>query len=179
MSKLKETLSKLAEDYKFAIQRQIAVEKLQASGKLRQSITKELTDSGFSITSDEVHAYLLTDKGYRGNKTSVDRTKIDRLREWARKKGFRKFETIKSTGMRRFAKVSNKDSYWNGIAYAIRKKQQEHGTIKRYGYKGSDILQTVYDLQKVKIESDISLAVREDIVNGIKADFKFENIKIQ
>ena len=73
-----------------------------------------MTDSGFSITSDEVHAYLLTDKGYRGNKTSVDRTKIDRLREWARKKGFRKFETIKSTGMRRFAKVSNKDSYWNG-----------------------------------------------------------------
>ena len=53
------------------------------------------------------------------------------------------------------------------------------GSIKRYGYKGSKIIDTVYQMEKDKTEDEIALAIQEDLVQGIKADFKFDNIKIQ
>ena len=179
MSRLKETLSKLAKEYQEKIQRQIAIEKLKSSGNLKDSIKSELTEDGFSITSDAINAYLLGDKGYDYKNGGKDESKIDRIERWARNKGLRPSSTVKSTGMRSFSKIKNARRQYRDMAYMISRSMNRKGSIKRYGYKGSDIIDRVYDMQKKKTIEEITLAFKQDIVDGIKADFKFDNLKIE
>lgn len=181
MSKLKETLSKLAKEYQEKIQRQIVIEKLKSSGGLRDSIKSELTDNGFEITSYAINAYLLGDKGYRPkSKGGRDekKAKLERIKAWMKSKGIRPYSKLSSGGTK-FRKLKNEDKQYNQAAYFINRSMNRKGSIKRYGYKGSEIIDRVYDMQKAKTVEDITLAFKEDIVNGIKADFKFDNLKIE
>ena len=179
MSRLKEVLSKLAKDYQENIQRQIVIEKLKSSGNLRSSIQSELTKDGFTITSNAINAYLLGDKGYDYKNGGKNESKISRIEEWARSKGLRPSSTVKSTGMRSFSKIKNARRQYRDMAYMISRSMNRKGSIKRYGYKGSDIIKRVYDMQKAKTTEEITLAFRKDIVDGIKSEFKFDNLKIQ
>lgn len=180
MGKLKETLKNLAEDYQSAVMRRIATEKMVASGKLRKSIDYKVTDDGFVIESDSEYSYLLGEEGYQANKSrSKDNGKIDRLKSWAKKRGFRPFTTVKSTGMRRFSKIKNKDRYWDRVAFMLRASMQKKGTIKRFGYKGSNIIKKVNTEMKAKTSDMIMEAYRLDLIQGMKQQFKFDNIKVE
>lgn len=64
MGKLKETLKNLAKEYQTEIQRLIVQEKLVDKGDLKNSIKYKVTEDGFSIESDEKHAYILGSNGY-------------------------------------------------------------------------------------------------------------------
>jgi len=181
MGKLKETLSKLAKDYKEKIQRQISIEKLTASGKLKDSIRLELNEQGFSITSDAVNAYLLTDKGYKPKRSSSreeKKEKLERIKKWMRSKGIRPYRKLSNGGVK-FSKLKNEEKQYDQAAFFINRSMNRKGSIKRYGYKGSNILRTVLDMNRDKTEQEITLAIRQDIIDSMKADFKFDNIKIQ
>lgn len=181
MGKLKDTLSKLAKEYQQKIQRQIVIEKLNASGELRDSIKSELTKDGFTISSDAVNAYLLGDKGYRPKRTSTrqeKKEKLERIKSWMRSKGIRPYTKLDSGGIK-FKKLKNAEKQYDQAAFFINRSMNRKGSIKRYGYKGSKIIDTVYQMEKDKTEDEIALAIKEDLVQGIKADFKFDNIKIQ
>ena len=180
MGKLKEALRELAEDYQSAMMRKIATEKMVASGKLRKSIDYKVTEDGFTIESDSEYSYLLGEDGYEANKSrSKDNGKIDRLKDWARKRGFRPFTTVKSTGMRRFSKIKNKNKYWDRVAFMLRASMQKRGTIKRFGYKGSNIIKKVSQEMKSKGYDVIMEAYRLDLIQGMKQQFKFDNIKVE
>lgn len=181
MSRLKEVLSKLAKDYQENIQRQIVIEKLKSSGNLRNSIQSELTKDGFTITSNAINAYLLGDKGYKPkNKGSREdkKEKLERIKTWMKSKGIRPYSKLSSGGTR-FRKLKNEDKQYNQAAFFINRSMNRRGSIKRYKYKGSDIIKRVYDMQKAKTTEEITLAFRKDIVDGIKSEFKFDNLKIQ
>lgn len=173
MSKLSEVLAKLSKKYVLDLQREILAEDLNASGKLVKSIQAELTPDGFEVSSDVVYSYLLTDKGYRSNKVG-GKDKFDRLGEWARKKGMQPLLRDKKG---RFKKV-DKNSY-RRLGFLLARSMAEKGTIKRYGYKGSNILNKVSEMNQTETTELIVEALKIDIIDGIKADIKLNNIKIQ
>jgi hypothetical protein len=181
MSKLSEVLAKMSKDYLDAIKRQIVIEKLNASGDLVRSIREEVTSDGFSISSEAVNAYLLTDKGYKPKKAGTreeKKQKLERIKNWMKSKGIRPYTRLSSGGVK-FKKLKNPEKQYDQAAFFINRSMNRKGSIKRYGYKGSDILQTVYDMQSKKSEEEITMAIRQDIIDGIKADIKLNNIKIQ
>lgn len=181
MGKLSKVLSDLAKDYEQKIKRQILIEKLNASGDLRNSIKTELDSQGFTISSDAINAYLLGDKGYkpkRAGSREEKKAKLERIKNWMKSKGIRPYIRTSSGGTR-FRKMTNPEKQYNQAAFFINRSMNRKGSIKRYGYKGSDIIDTVYQMNKDKTVEEITLAFKQDIIDGIKADFKFNNIQIK
>ena len=179
MGKLKEALSKLAEDYQMAMQRQIAAERMVASGKLQKSIDYKVTEDGFTIESDQEYSYLLGDDGFEGNKSrSKDNSRIQRIEDWIRKRGIRPTERL-SGNRRKFKKINNRRKEMRNLAFMISRSINQKGTIKRFGYKGSNIIKKVNDRMKSKGYDMIMEAYRLDLIQGMKQQFKFDNIKVE
>lgn len=179
MSKLKEALSNLAREYKEEIQRRIVQEDLVDKGDLERSIRDEVSDNGFSLISDEKYAYILGSNGYL---KKWRRPPAQELAEWARRKGMR---PMMRDSKGRFKKVT-KDSYLRlGFALANSidgkgdKNRGRNGTAKRFGYRGSRIIQKVNQQMEGKLSGVIMEAYKLDLIQGMKQDFKFDNIKIQ
>lgn len=171
MGILKESLSKLAKMYQDEIQRRIIQEDLVDKGGLRDSITHNVTNDGFSISSDKNYAYLLGANGYLKR---FNRPPAQKPAEWARSKGIRPlFRDSKG----RFKKI-DRHSY-RRLGFALAKSIDEKGTVKRYGYRGSRIIPQVNQLLEGKLSGEITEAYKLELVQGMKQTFKFENIKIE
>jgi hypothetical protein len=171
MSRLKETLSKLAKEYQERIQRSIQDEDLTATGSLKKSIRVEEQEDGFSILSDEKYANLLGNFGYL---KTWGKPSPYNLAQWAKTKGMRPMLRDKRG---RFRKITEK-SYLS-LGFALAKSIDKKGTIKRYGYKGSRIIYNVNKEMEGKVSGEITEAFKLDLVNGMKQDFKFDNLKIE
>ena len=180
MGNLSKALKNLAEDYQMAIMRQISAEKLNASGSLRKSIEYKVTDKGFTIESDKEYAFLLGEDGASPTKKNSGGKKLDNIRDWIKAKGIRPLTKLKSGGYKfKGKRIKNKNSAMNSLVYIMNKTISEKGTIKRYGYKGSGILQKVNDRMKSKGFDVITEAYKLDLINGMKQEFKFDNIKVE
>ena len=171
MGKLKEVLSDLAKDYKEAIQRLIVQEELVDKGDLKNSIRFEVTDTGFSITSDKKYANLLGSNGYlkRWSKPPAQK-----LAEWAKRKGMR---PLLRDSKGRFKKMT--DRSFLSLGYALAKSIDKEGTIERFNYRGSRIIQRVNQQMEGKLAGEITEAYRLELIEGMKQTFEFDNIKIQ
>lgn len=171
MSKLKDTLSKLAKEYQESIQSEIQKEDLVSKGDLKNSITYEMTKDGFIIKSDEKYAYILGSNGYL---KKWDKPPANKLAEWAKRKRMR---PLFRDSRGRFKKLT--ESSYLSLGFALAKSINKNGTVKRYGYRGSRIIQKVNMRLEGKVEGEITEAFELDLVQGMKQDFKFDNIKIQ
>ena len=171
MGKLKEVLSDLAKDYKEAIQRLIVQEELVDKGDLKNSIRFEVTDNGFSITSDEKYAHLLGSNGYLKR---WSRPPAQKLAEWAKRKGMR---PLLRDSKGRFKKMT--DRSFLSLGYALAKSIDKEGTIERFNYRGSRIIQRVNQQMEGKLAGEITEAYRLELIEGMKQTFEFDNIKIQ
>ena len=171
MGKLKEVLSDLAKDYKEAIQRLIIQEELVDKGDLKNSIRFEVTDNGFSITSDEKYAHLLGSNGYLKR---WSRPPAQKLAEWAKRKGMR---PLLRDSKGRFKKMT--DRSFLSLGYALAKSIDKEGTIERFNYRGSRIIQRVNQQMEGKLAGEITEAYRLELIEGMKQTFEFDNIKIQ
>ena len=179
MGKLTKAIADLAKEYEERLKRQILIEKLNASGKLRESISAKASEKGFEITSDEVYAYLLGEKGYKAKRAGSrqeKKEKLERIVRWMKSKGIRPY-TKTSGGGTKFKKLSNPEKQYNQAAFFINRSMNRKGTIKRYGYKGSNIVEETFKAMSRKTDV-LAEAYLEDIVSEIKS-FKFENITIQ
>lgn len=183
MGKLKETLRNLAKEYQTEIQRLIVEEKLVDRGSLKNSIKYDVSDDGFSIKSDEKHAYLLGSSGYlkKWGHVNID-SGADRLGEWARRKGMQPLMRDKKG---RFRKVTRHS--WSQLGFLLarsisgkgKKKVAPNGSVERFGYRGSRIIQRVNQKLEGKVSGEIMEAYKLDLIQGMKQEFKFDNIKIQ
>lgn len=177
MSKLKEALSNLAKEYKEEIQRRIVEEDLVDKGNLKNSIRFEMTDDGFSLLSDEKYAYILGANGYL---KQWGRPPAQKLAEWAKRKGIRP-----RSKKGRFTKITEKSYLSLGFALSRsingegKRNKGANGTVKRFGYRGSRIIQKVNQQLEGKLKGEITEAYKLDLIQGMKQDFKFDNIKIQ
>ena len=174
MGKLKKALEGLAKDYQMTIWREMSANKLNASGRLRDSIKYDVSEDGFTIESKEFHSLLLGGDGRRrGTQPSTDV-----ILSWMKSKGIRPIRRLK--GGVKFSRMNtNKRSAEKSAAFAIAKSIKGNGTIKRFGYKGSNIIKDATERMVAKGYEPIMDAYKQDLVEKMKQEFKFDNIKIQ
>lgn len=155
---LNKALRKLIEDWRKRLEAQAKIDKTHATGRFSKSFDGNLTEDGLNITSNVDYAYAV-DEGAKANQTTRI-PNIGKITEWARHKRLRPYRKLASGGTK-FVKVT--DASMKSMAYMISKTIKEKGTIKRFGYKGSGIFDTVYKSIRNKIGSDIEEAYGKDI----------------
>ena len=178
MGKLKEALESLAKDYQMTIWREMSANKLNASGRLKDSIKYDVSEDGFTIESKEFHSFLLGEDGRRrGTQPSTDV-----ILSWMKSKGIRPIRRLK--GGVKFSRMNtDKRSAEKSAAFAIAKSIKSNGTIKRFlqkhGTGGSNIIKDATERMVAKGYEPIMDAYKQDLVEKMKQEFKFDNIKIQ
>ena len=155
-------LNKIAEEFKVRLQRGAKLDKTVATGKFANSFKVKVKDDSIEISSDAEYAEYVINGALPSNSNAGWEKKKQGIESWIRAKGIRPYRQLKSGY--KFAKTSTiKDSAYKSAVFAIMKSIADRGTIKRFGYKGSDLFERVYDEIRDKIGVGITEAYSEDL----------------
>ena len=160
---LKKALEELVVEYKKKLSAQAKIDKTHATGRFAKSFESKVTEDGFEITSSVPYAKAV-DKGAKPNQTTRI-PNLGKILEWAKAKRLRPYRKTSSGGTR-FVKVTDKSMF--RMALGISKVIKKQGTIKRFGYKGSGIFDTVYKSISKKIGVEIGSAYSKDIQEELR-----------
>ena len=167
-------LNKIAEEFKVRLQRGARLDKTVATGKFANSFDAKVKDDSIEITSDVSYAKYVVDGTIPSNSNIGWEKKKKSIESWIKAKGIRPYRKLKSGY--KFAKTSTlKDSAYKSAVFAIMRSTSERGTIKRFGYKGSNIFERVYKEIEDKIGVDITEAYSEDLKNEIRKIININN----
>ena len=154
-------LNKIAEEFKVRLQRGARLDKTVATGKFANSFKVKVEDDSIEITSDAKYAKYVVDGTYPSNNNAGWENKKRNIESWIKAKGIRPYRKLKSGY--KFAKTSTlKNSAYKSAVFAIMNSISERGTIKRFGYKGSNLFERVYKEIEGKIGVDME-AYSEDL----------------
>lgn len=138
---------------------QLRIDRTNATGDTAESIDYSISDGEITILSDLALKYIDEGRGPGGQPA------FSEIAEWARAKGIKPRggggSFIKSNAITEFWMVRN-------IAKAI----ANNGTIKRFGYKGSGIIEFVYGRNKNEISDGLFLEYGKDVDTMIKEIIK-------
>ncbi len=155
-------LNKIAEEFKVRLQRGARLDKTVATGKFANSFNVKVEDSSIEITSDASYANYVIDGTLPSNSSAGWESKKRNIESWIKAKRIRPYRRLK--GGVKFAKTSTlKDSAYKSAVFAIMRSTSERGTIKRFGYKGSNLFERVYKEVEKKIGVEITEAYAEDL----------------
>ena len=153
---------KIAEEFKVRLQRGARLDKTVATGKFANSFKVKVEDDSIEITSDAEYAKYVVDGTLPSNSNAGWEKKKRNIESWIKAKGIRPYRKLKSGY--KFAKTSTlKNSAYKSAVFAIMKSIADRGTIKRFGYKGSNLFERVYKEIEGKIGVDITEAYSEDL----------------
>lgn len=164
---LREKLEELADDFRIRLLRGSRTDKTEATGEYARGWDVEATDSGFTVTNMAEYAKAVLE-GASPAKTREDwEGKNKRIERWVRAKGIRPYRKLKN-GFK-FAKTSTgRNSAYKSMLFMIQKTISDKGTIKRFQYKGSNLLDEVYRDMEKKIGVELTEAYRKDLKMEIK-----------
>ena len=155
-------LNKIAEEFKVRLQRGAKLDKTVATGKFANSFKVKVKDDSIEISSDAEYAEYVINGALPSNSNAGWEKNKQGIESWIRAKGIRPYRQLKSGY--KFAKTSTiKDSAYKSAVFAIMKSIADRGTIKRFGYKGSNLFERVYDEIRDKIGVGITEAYSEDL----------------
>jgi len=167
-------LNKIAEEFKVRLQRGARLDKTIATGKFANSFDAKVKDDSIEITSDVSYAKYVVDGTLPSNSNIGWEKKKKNIESWIKAKGIRPYRKLKSGY--KFSKTSTlKDSAYKSAVFAIMRSTSERGTIKRFGYKGSNLFERVYKEIEDKIGVDITEAYSEDLKNEIRKIININN----
>lgn len=146
--RLREQLEKYSEAIKTRIKRQIKVDKTDATGNLHRSIDATAGNDTINVFAANYIGYV--EDGRRAGIPPPRR----KIREWVRAKRIRSWN-----------KKTRKE---NQLVYLITRAIGRHGTIKRFGYEGSGLLEQVIEQLRPAMTQDFKDAIAEDIRNSIR-----------
>jgi hypothetical protein len=155
-------LNKIAEEFKVRLQRGARLDKTVATGKFANSFNVKVKDDSIEITSDASYAGAVIEGASPARSTQGWESKKRSIESWIKAKGIRPYRKLKSGY--KFAKTSTlKNSAYKSAVFAIMQSTSQRGTIKRFGYKGSNLFERVYKEIEGKIGADITEAYSEDL----------------
>tara|TARA_R110000803_G_scaffold16238_1_gene44563 strand:+ start:921 stop:1421 length:501 start_codon:yes stop_codon:yes gene_type:complete len=129
---------------------QLKIDGTQATGDTEKSLNYLVSDGSLEILADKSIEYL--DKGREPGEAPP----LSAIAQWARAKG------IKPRGEGgSFIKSNSITEVW--MIRNIAKSIAENGTIKRFGYKGSGIIDFVYQNNKEEMLNNIFAAYGRDV----------------
>ena len=153
------------------IKQSLRADKTYASGRTLRSVEGVMKAEGsvlsYSIFSrkasnSEYSVLEIIDQGRRPGKQPPTQA----IMYWMEQKGVQP-----RTSSGKYAKSSESNLKW--AAYNIARAIGQRGTIKRYGYGGSDILNFVFKSREEAMTEDIATSFEQDLMdyieNGIKA----------
>lgn len=141
---------------------QMEVDKTVASSEVKDSFRFSVNGLTLSIIASKAVKYI--DKGTKPGKYPP----VNEILKWADDKGLRP----RGKGGKFIANtIENRIDMATAISIAIGRK----GTIKRFGYKGSGIIQFVLDQQKAKITKELYDAYKVDLENELNSKIKKNN----
>ena len=136
----------LVEKYKA----QLKIDGTQATGDTEKSLRYSVDIGQLEILADKSIEYI--DEGRKPGEAPP----VSDILKWAESKNLR---PRSKNGA--FASVNNRSMFW--MASSISKAIGEKGTIKRFGYKGSGIIEFVYLNQKDEMLNNIFAAYGRDV----------------
>ena len=173
-SNLVDKLNKIAEEFKVRLQRGARLDKTVATGKFANSFDAKVKDDSIEITSNASYAEYVVDGTFPSNSNIGWEKKKKSIESWIKAKGIRPYRKLKSGY--KFAKTSTlKDSAYKSAVFAIMRSTSERGTIKRFGYKGSNLFERVYKEIEDKIGVDITEAYAEDLRTELRKIININN----
>ena len=167
-------LNKIAEEFKVRLQRGARIDKTVATGKFANSFDAKVKEDSIEITSNVGYAKYVVDGTLPSNSSVGWEKKKKSIESWIKAKGIRPYRKLKSGY--KFAKTSTlKDSAYKSAVFAIMRSTSERGTIKRFGYKGSNLFERVYKEIEDKIGVDITEAYAEDLRTELRKIINISN----
>jgi hypothetical protein len=154
----------LAEKYKA----QLKIDKTHATGQTYDSISSEVTDTGKGVSIDIIADRTLEAIDTGRPAGGARPPSWSQILIWAHKKGIRPRD--QKTG--RF--LSPEFMNMKRMSIAIAKGIQKKGTIKRYGYQGSGIIDFVFSRLRGELEEAMDAAFQKDIENEIESKTKIK-----
>lgn len=129
---------------------QLKIDGTQATGDTEKSLNYVVGTAELEILADKSLEYI--DQGRKAGEAPP----VSEILRWARAKNIRPRGSGGS-----FIKVNDKSMFW--MAKNISKAIGEKGTIQRFGYKGSGIIDFVYLNQKDEMLNNIFAAYGRDV----------------
>jgi len=155
-------LNKIAEEFKVRLQRGARLDKTVATGKFANSFEVKVKDDSIEINSNVDYAGAVIEGASPARSNAGWESKKRSIESWMKAKGIRPYRKLKSGY--KFAKTSTlRDSAYKSAVFAIMQSTSQRGTIKRFGYKGSNLFERVYKEIEKKMGVDISEAYSEDL----------------
>ena len=129
---------------------QLKIDGTQATGDTEKSLSYLVSDGRLEVLADKSIEYI--DKGREPGESPP----LSAIAQWARAKG------IKPRGRNgSFIESNSTTEFW--MIKNIAKSIAENGTIKRFAYKGSGIIDFVYQNQKEEMLNNIFAAYGRDV----------------
>lgn len=160
---LEDTLKKYAKAYTVKYKGQLRKDKTYASGDLVNSVKPDLSiENEFSILALDYMEQVSEGRG--AGKMPSWPPKSFRILDWIRRKNI----IIKKKGK----VVSSSANNLKSLAYVIARSIGKRGTIKRFGYKGSNIIDFVYNSLSKQMGDEIFESYKQDLEKILKEQVK-------
>jgi len=160
---LQETLEKYAKAYTVQFKSQLRKDNTYASGDLANSIKPDLSlKNEFSILALDYIEQV--SEGRRAGKMPPWPPRSFRILDWIKKKNI----IIKKKGK----VVSPSPNNLKSLAYVIARSIGSRGAIKRFGYKGSNIIDFVYNSLSKQMGDEIFESYKQDLEKILKEQIK-------
>ena len=168
-----ETLKELAEEFEIRLKREARVDKTVASGDFARGFSVDVVDKSLNVTNLTDYAKAVIE-GASPSKTRNDSEgKKRRIERWIKAKGIRPYRKLKR-GVKFARTNTERKSALKGAVYAISKAISEKGTIKRFNYSGSNLLERVYGEMESKFKVNLTESYKEDLKTEIRRILKVE-----
>jgi hypothetical protein len=158
VTNLRAELKKYGRLYKQKFKSEIKKDETDASGNLYRSI-KSVPDFNSNYSEISLVANKYIEQISEGRRIGVTPSST-KILEWAKQKGITP------------EKGTASDSNMKRMAFAIARSIGVHGMLKKYGFKGTGIIDTVYNSLSQEMEVDIIKAYELDLNEAIKKQVK-------
>lgn len=150
-SELRAVFGKYGKQMVMSVQDRIIRDNTNASGDALRSLSYEISDTTIDIIGNKYIEAL--DKGRGKGKT---RPPVYSILQWIQSRGIKQYSSTKR-------KMKDRD-----LAYVIARKIGEKGTLKRYGNKGTNLLDYVVNKYAEPLQVDIMNIIDKEITNAIQ-----------
>lgn len=158
VTNLRAELKKYGRLYKKKFKSEIKKDDTYASGNLYRSVNY-IPDFNDNYSEISLVANKYIEQISEGRRIGVTPSST-KILEWAKQKGITP------------EKGTASDSNMKRMAFAIARSIGVHGMLKKYGFKGSNIIDTVYNSLSQEMEVDIIKAYELDLNEAIKKQVK-------
>lgn len=162
---LKKVLDNFASEFKTRLERGARLDKTDATGKFVKGFVVDVSDNEIVISNLTEYANAVIEGASPAKTNNKGATRLRRIERWVRAKGIKPYVKL-GNGSTRF--LSSTDKRYKSALYAIARGIARRGTIKRFGYKGSNLINRVYREMEDKIGIQLTEQYRKDLIGEIE-----------